>query len=89
MNRPRVLLADDHASVLATYRQILLPEFELVETVSDGQSLLASAERWKPDVIVTDISMPLLNGVEACRRLRRIVPGTGIILVTYTGMPYM
>ena len=78
MNRPRVLVADDQAAVLAAYRRILLPQFELVDMVRDGQALLASAERWKPDVIVADISMPNLNGgLEACRRLRKTLPAPG------------
>jgi DNA-binding NarL/FixJ family response regulator len=82
MNRPRILIADDHTLVLDGLRKILDPECEVVGAVEDGRSLLAAAERLKPDIILLDISMPLLNGVEAARRLRAAAPDTKIIFVT-------
>jgi len=82
MKRPRVLLADDHTLVLDGLRKILEPECEVVGAVEDGRSLLAAAEQLKPDIILLDISMPLLNGVEAARRLRTAVPGAKVIFVT-------
>ena len=82
MKRPRVLLADDHTLVLDGLRKILEPECEVVGAVEDGRSLLASAARLKPDIILLDISMPLLNGVEAARGLRAAAPGAKIIFVT-------
>jgi DNA-binding NarL/FixJ family response regulator len=69
MKRLRVLLADDHCMFLAGLRRLLEPTFEVVDTVQDGRALIAAAAKWNPDVIVTDISMPLLNGVEAARAL--------------------
>ena len=69
MKRLRVLLADDHRMFLAGLRRLLEPTFEVVDTVEDGRALIAAAAKWNPDVIVTDISMPLLNGVEAARAL--------------------
>ena len=82
MSRPRVLLADDHMLVIDGLRRILEPECEVVGVVEDGRSLLEAAERLKPDIILLDISMPLLNGVEAARRLRKTVPASKLIFVT-------
>ena len=82
MKRPRVLLADDHTLVVDGLRRILEPECEVVGAVEDGRSLLAAAERLKPDVVLLDISMPLLNGVDAARRLRNTSPGAKVIFVT-------
>ena len=67
--RPRVLLADDHQSVLEYVSKLLEPQFDVVGTVNDGRSLLAAAEKFQPDVMIVDISMPVLNGLEAVRRL--------------------
>ena len=82
MKRPRVLLADDHTLVVDGLRRILEPECEVVGAVEDGRSLLAAAEQLKPDIILLDISMPLLNGVEAARTLRKAVPEAKMIFVT-------
>ena len=82
MTRPRVLLADDHLLVIDGLRRILEPECEVVGAVEDGRSLLLEAERLKPDIILLDISMPLLNGVEAARKLRQTVPAAKLIFVT-------
>ncbi|HXN46418.1 MAG TPA: response regulator transcription factor [Bryobacteraceae bacterium] len=82
MSRPRVLLADDHMLVIDGLRRILEPECEVVGAVEDGRSLLEAAERLKPDIILLDISMPLLNGVEAARKLRQTVPAAKLIFVT-------
>ncbi len=70
MKRPRVLLADDHKIVVEGLRGILEPEFELVGTVEDGRALVAAAQKLNPDVIVADVSMPLLNGIEAAHQLK-------------------
>jgi DNA-binding NarL/FixJ family response regulator len=82
MKRPRVLLADDHTLVLDGLRKILEPECEVVGAVEDGRSLLAAAKQLQPDIILLDISMPLLNGVEAARRLRAAAPDAKVIFVT-------
>jgi DNA-binding NarL/FixJ family response regulator len=82
MKRPRVLLADDHTLVVDGLRRILEPECEVVGAVEDGRSLLAAAEQLKPDIILLDISIPLLNGVEAARILRKAMPEAKIIFVT-------
>ncbi len=68
MKRARVLLADDHRILAEGLRSLLEPEFELVEIVEDGRTLVARARELFPDVIVADITMPLLNGIEAVFR---------------------
>jgi DNA-binding NarL/FixJ family response regulator len=69
--RPRVLLADDHLMVAQALRSLLSPEFELVGVVQDGLALVEAAAALRPDVIVADVMMPLLNGIDALVRLRQ------------------
>jgi DNA-binding NarL/FixJ family response regulator len=71
LNLPRVLLVDDTPEILALCAEILCPDYEIVGEASDGESAIAAAERLIPDVVVLDISMPGLNGVEVAKRLRR------------------
>jgi len=78
----RVLLADDHHDFLAVVARLLEPEFEVVAMVDDGQALLDEAARLEPDVVVLDISMPVLNGIEAARRLK--AGGSKAIIVFLT-----
>jgi DNA-binding NarL/FixJ family response regulator len=85
--RPRLLLADDHTLLLDGIRLMLAPEYELLGSVEDGQSLLTAARELKPDVILLDISMPLLNGIDAAHQLKRIVPSTRLIFVTMHADP--
>jgi DNA-binding NarL/FixJ family response regulator len=87
MSLPRVLLADDHRLLQDAFRKLLEPECEVVGAVSDGRALLEAASRLKPDVIVLDISMPLLNGLDAARRLRKTVPGAKLIFLTVNDDP--
>ena len=82
MKRTRLLMADDHTLVLEGVRKLLEDEFELVGTVEDGRALLHAAEQLRPDVILLDISMPLLNGIEACRQLAKSMPDVRIIFLT-------
>ena len=67
MSKARVLLADDHTLVLEGIKKLLEPHFDLVGTVEDGRALLEAAKTLKPDVVLVDISMPLLNGIDAAR----------------------
>ena len=71
MNKPRVLLADDHRILAEGVRGLLEPEFELVGIVSDGRELVAAALKLRPDVVVADISMPSLNGIDAAAQIRQ------------------
>jgi DNA-binding NarL/FixJ family response regulator len=82
MRRIRVLIADDHEWLLDDIRGLLEPEFEVVGAVRDGQSLISAADTFQPDVIVTDISMPRLSGIEAARLIRQKNPASRIILMT-------
>jgi DNA-binding NarL/FixJ family response regulator len=81
-SRPRILLADDHTMLLAAFQQLLAPTCEVVGAVSDGRALLEAAVRLTPDVIVLDISMPLLNGIEVCRQLQPRLPDTRWVFLT-------
>jgi DNA-binding NarL/FixJ family response regulator len=78
----RILLADDSPSMLQAARRILEPEFEVVGTVVDGQAVLEAAESLKPDVLILDISMGLMNGLEAARFLTRIGSTAKIVFLT-------
>ena len=82
MSRPRVLLADDHTLLLGAFEKLLSEDCDVVGQVSDGRALVAAAEELKPDVVVLDISMPLLNGLEAGRQIKRKLPGTKLVFVT-------
>jgi DNA-binding NarL/FixJ family response regulator len=77
-----VLLADDHTLVAEALKSLLAEPFDLVGVVHDGRALVEAAEKLRPDVIVTDISMPLLNGLEAVRQLRERQPETRIVVLT-------
>jgi DNA-binding NarL/FixJ family response regulator len=70
MNKPRILIADDHQILAEGLRGLLEPEFEVVAVVSDGRELVAAAKKHRPDVIIADITMPALNGIEAAAHLR-------------------
>lgn len=82
MKRIRVLLADDHRIVAEGLRRVLETEFELVGMVEDGRALLAAVDELKPDVIVSDISMPELNGVEALEELKKKNPDVRLVFLT-------
>jgi DNA-binding NarL/FixJ family response regulator len=82
MTRKRVLLADDHKIVAEGLRSLLEQEFELVGTVEDGRALIEAAQKLNPDVIVTDISMPLLNGIEAAQQIKKVTPKVKIVFLT-------
>jgi DNA-binding NarL/FixJ family response regulator len=87
MGRPRILLADDHTLVVEGFRKLLEPEFEIVGVAPDGRALLADALREKPDIVILDIGMPLLNGIDAGRELKRLVPRTKLIVLTMNEDP--
>lgn len=74
MKQPRVLMADDHSIMLAGVRKLIEDRCDVVGTVEDGRALLEAAERLKPDLILLDITMPLLNGLDAARQLKKSHP---------------
>jgi DNA-binding NarL/FixJ family response regulator len=80
--RHRIILADDHEIILDGLRRILEPEFEIVATVADGRELVAEIERLKPEVAVADISMPLLNGLDALRQAKSARFRTRFVFLT-------
>jgi DNA-binding NarL/FixJ family response regulator len=82
VKRARVLLADDHRIVAEGLRGLLEPEFDLVGIVEDGRELLAAVEKLQPDVIVADISMPLLNGIEAVRHIKKTCEEVKVVFLT-------
>jgi DNA-binding NarL/FixJ family response regulator len=82
MGRPRVLLGDDHVMFCEGLRSILEPHFEVVGIVENGQELVAAAERLQPDVVVADVSMPLLNGIGAARKLQKMKRPPKVVFLT-------
>jgi len=82
LKRPRVLLADDHRMVAEGLKSLLTPEFELVGVVEDGRALLEAAKKLRPDVIVADISMPLLNGIDALVQLKQRDEQVRVVVLT-------
>ncbi|MCS6897340.1 MAG: response regulator transcription factor [Nitrospira sp.] len=87
MNKPRVLLADDHGLVLAGLRRLVEDSCEVVGTVEDGRALIEAAQRLEPDLILLDIAMPLLNGIDAARQIRKLCPNTKLIFLTMQTSP--
>jgi DNA-binding NarL/FixJ family response regulator len=82
MKRHRILLADDHVVVLDGLQKLLEPHFDVVGTVEDGRALLEAAPRLQPDVILVDITMPLLNGIDAARQLKKSMPQAKIVFLS-------
>lgn len=82
MGKPRVLIADDHTLVVEAFKKLLEAEVEIVGAVADGRGLLAAARDLKPDVILIDLGMPMLNGMDAGRKLKRLLPRSKLIVVT-------
>jgi DNA-binding NarL/FixJ family response regulator len=88
--RARILLADDHALVSAGISKLLENDFDLIGTVADGRALVAAVRERQPDVILLDISMPVLNGLEAARQIRKDSPTAKLIFVTvHSDTPYV
>lgn len=87
MKLPRVLLADDHTILTEAFRKLLSSRCEIVGTVSNGRALVEAALTLKPDVIVADIGMPLMNGLEAARQLKDKIPAIKLVFVTMNEDP--
>jgi DNA-binding NarL/FixJ family response regulator len=82
LSRPRVLLADDHRVVAEGLKRLLADDFELVGMVEDGRALVASAKKLQPDIVVADISMPQLNGIDAMAQMKKDNPGIKVVFLT-------
>lgn len=87
MKRHRVLLADDHTLVIEGIKKLLEPHFDLVGAVEDGRALLVAAAELRPDVILADISMPLLNGLDAVRQLKKSLPTAKVVFLSMHADP--
>jgi DNA-binding NarL/FixJ family response regulator len=80
--RPRVVLADDHPSVLVAFGRLLRSSCEVVASVSNGQAAVEAVSTLQPDVLVVDLMMPGLDGLEVCRRVKEASPATRVVIVT-------
>jgi DNA-binding NarL/FixJ family response regulator len=87
MSRARILLADDHTMLLDAFRALLEPEFEVVGTATDGRMLIEEFSRLKPDVVVVDVGMPMLNGLDAGRQLKALQRSVKLIYLTMNPEP--
>src|SRR5262245_42399889 len=85
--RPRILLADDHPMMLAGLCRLLEPELEVVGTATDGRALVAAAERLLPDLVITDVEMPGMDGIEAARRLQAALPLVRVLILSIHAEP--
>jgi DNA-binding NarL/FixJ family response regulator len=89
MKRSRVLLADDHQMLLDALKELLEPTYEVVGLATDGRAVLKAAEKLRPDIIVLDIAMPQLNGLDAGRQLKQSMPSVKLIYMTMNEDPYL
>jgi DNA-binding NarL/FixJ family response regulator len=87
MRRPRVLLADDYRLLREAFAQLLAADCDVVGVFADGRAVLEAAPRLQPDVVVLDVAMPLLNGLDAARQLRREMPEVKVIILTVNEDP--
>jgi DNA-binding NarL/FixJ family response regulator len=85
--RPRILIADDHTLIAEAFKELLATDFDVVGVVHDGRLLLQKAQELKPDVVLVDIGMPLLNGLQAAQKIKRILPDTKLVYVSVNQDP--
>ncbi|MGA2369540.1 MAG: response regulator [Candidatus Korobacteraceae bacterium] len=82
MGRVRILIADDHTMIAAGFQKLLEPRYEVVGCVADGHALLKAAPELNPDIVLLDVAMPLLNGLDAARELRKKMPHVKLVFLT-------
>jgi DNA-binding NarL/FixJ family response regulator len=87
MSKPRVIIADDHTMLVEAFEKLLAPECDVVAKVADGRALLTAVNELKPDVVVLDLSMPLLNGLDAARQIKQTHPSVRLVFVTMNEDP--
>ena len=85
--KPRVLIADDHRMLADAFERVLADDYDVVGTVTDGRQLLKVAPGLAPDAIVLDVSMPKLNGLDAARHLREMLPNVPLVIITMHSDP--
>ena len=85
--RHRILLADDHAIIIEALRSLLSESYDVVGVVTDGRALLAEATKLRPDVIVLDVAMPLMNGLDAATHLKQLLPNAKVVFLTMKDDP--
>ena len=86
-HRPRLLLADDHTLIAEACKHLLEPEFEVVGIVENGRTLLTTVLEQKPDIVVLDIAMPRMNGLDAGARIKQLLPATKLVYLTMNMSP--
>src|SRR3982751_4029448 len=82
MNKPRIIIADDHLLLTEAIKSLLEPEYEVVGTFADGDSMLKDAESLSPDIALLDVMMPNMNGLSACVHLKKVFPKIKIIFIS-------
>src|SRR5512142_815164 len=87
MRRPRVIIADDHTMLVEAFEKLLSPVCDIVAKVADGRALLDAARDLRPDIVIVDISMPLLNGLTAARQIREMDRNIKLVFVTMNEDP--
>ena len=87
MNRLRILLADDDSGILGILQILLARDYRVVGIARDGQSLLDVAQVLRPDLVLTDVDMPVLNGIEAIRQLHKVLPSCCVVCYSAHGEP--
>lgn len=87
MGKPRVVIADDHSILLAGLRKLVEESCEVIEMVENGRALVEAAGKLKPDLILLDISMPLLNGLDAAREIKKFAPDCKLLFLTMHASP--
>jgi DNA-binding NarL/FixJ family response regulator len=85
-SRPRrILLADDYPAMMRAVERLLTPAYDVVGQVADGGALMEAALHLRPDLVIVDLHMPNMNGLEACRRIKRELPETRVIVLSVAG----
>jgi DNA-binding NarL/FixJ family response regulator len=87
MRRTTIVLADDHPMIGTALRKLLEPDYEVVACVEDGRALVETAVELNPDLVLLDVGLPLLNGLEAGRKLMKLTPGVKLIFLTMNPDP--
>jgi DNA-binding NarL/FixJ family response regulator len=87
MDRPRILIAEEHTLVAEAFKTLLEPEYQVIKSVTDGRSLLLAAKELKPAIILLDLDMPMVNGLNAGRELKKMLPETKLLILTIDENP--